>query len=89
MHSVSLRFRFFLEIFELMRIDSGHEGVTQTLSEAQALQKSIRDMELELARIKANYPAGKVSSLSSLNFFEDKRKRPSLFAGLFLIKGKG
>ncbi|ORX39846.1 hypothetical protein BD324DRAFT_615220 [Kockovaella imperatae] len=36
-----------------------HERVSSQVSEAQALQKKIRDMELELARIKANYPSGK------------------------------
>ncbi|UOH81520.1 hypothetical protein LQV05_004191 [Cryptococcus neoformans] len=33
-----------------------HEGMTQQLVEAQTLQKQIRDMELELARIKATHP---------------------------------
>ncbi|KAK1925016.1 hypothetical protein DB88DRAFT_487631 [Papiliotrema laurentii] len=34
-----------------------HATVTKQLSEAQEVQKKIRDMELELARIKATYPA--------------------------------
>ncbi|WVQ70141.1 uncharacterized protein L199_008366 [Kwoniella botswanensis] len=33
-----------------------HKQVSTTLSEAQVLQKQIRDMELELARIKATHP---------------------------------
>ena len=39
----------------------GHDHVSTRISEAQAMQKKIRDMELELARMKANYPAGKVN----------------------------
>ncbi|WVF72244.1 hypothetical protein IAT40_007056 [Kwoniella sp. CBS 6097] len=33
-----------------------HAEMTRQLAEAQAIQKQIRDMELELARIKATYP---------------------------------
>lgn len=37
--------------------------MTQQLVEAQTLQKQIRDMELELARIKATHPPENVSDV--------------------------
>jgi hypothetical protein len=37
-------------------------SVKAQLAEAQSLQKSIRDMELELARIKAKHPPENVKS---------------------------
>lgn len=37
--------------------------MTQQLVEAQTLQKQIRDMELELARIKATHPPENVCDL--------------------------
>jgi hypothetical protein len=40
--------------------------VTNQVSEAVALQKKIRDLELELARIKATHPPEDVSRLLSL-----------------------
>jgi microcystin-dependent protein len=40
--------------------------VTKQLSEAQEVQKKIRDMELELARIKATYPAENVRASTSI-----------------------
>jgi len=47
---------------------SEHVRVSQKLSEVQAAQKKIRDMELELARIKATYPPEDVSCLLLLDF---------------------
>jgi hypothetical protein len=41
----------------------GREKVKQEISEAARLQKQIRDMELELARIKATHPPESVSWL--------------------------
>jgi hypothetical protein len=38
-----------------------HAAVTKQLVEVQSVQKQIRDMELELARIKATYPPENVS----------------------------
>jgi len=38
-----------------------HAAVTKQLSKVQSVQKQIRDMELELARIKATYPPENVS----------------------------
>lgn len=45
-----------------------HEEMSQQLVEAQALQKQIRDMELELARIKATHPPENVCDLSLQSF---------------------
>lgn len=42
--------------------------MSQQLVEAQALQKQIRDMELELARIKATHPPENVCDLSLQSF---------------------
>jgi len=42
-------------------LTSEHAAVTKQLAEVQSVQKQIRDMELELARIKATYPPENVS----------------------------